>query len=52
MGANPWPVIEGIRRKLNLNIAAVQIPIGSDSNLKGLVDIINMKAMYFEGKQG
>lgn len=52
MGANPWSAIKSIRNRLNLTVAAVQIPIGSDSTLIGLVDIIKMKAYYFEGLKG
>ncbi len=52
MGANPWNVISSIRSKLGLKCAAVQIPIGLDEELKGLVDIIEMRAYLFEGKGG
>lgn len=52
MGANPWAAIEGARTRLALNCAAVQIPIGLDTTLKGLVDLIRMKAIYFEGPSG
>lgn len=52
MGANPWNAIDSIRKRLNLQCAAVQIPIGIDSSLKGLVDIIEMKAVIFEGEKG
>ena len=52
MGANPWKCIEEARTKLSLNAAAVQIPIGLDTSLKGLVDLIKMKAIFFEGPSG
>lgn len=52
MGANPWAAIEGARDRLSLNAAAVQIPIGLDTTLQGLVDLIKMKAIYFEGPSG
>jgi len=52
MGANPWAAIEGARRRLHLNCAAVQTPIGLDHNLKGIIDLLKMKAYYFEGKSG
>jgi elongation factor G len=52
MGANPWNAIETARKRLNIHTAAVQVPIGIDSSLKGLVDIIEMKAVYFEGEKG
>jgi elongation factor G len=52
MGANPFTVIAAIREKLGLSCAAVQVPIGSDDQLRGLVDIISEKAYYFDGKNG
>ncbi|KAL4426295.1 hypothetical protein ABPG74_006552 [Tetrahymena malaccensis] len=52
MGANPWAAIDSVRKRLNIHAAAVQIPIGIDSSLKGLVDIIKMKAIIFEGESG
>jgi len=51
-GADPWRVLDQIIKKLNLNSAAVQIPIGIENNLKGIIDIIKMKAYYFEGSRG
>lgn len=52
MGANPFSALKSIRTKLGLTCAAVQIPIGSDDRLKGLVDIITKKAYYFDGQNG
>lgn len=52
MGANPWACIEGIRERLELNCAAVQINIGIENGLQGVVDLIKMKALYFEGEKG
>lgn len=51
-GANPWRVIDQLRNKLRLTAAAVQIPIGAENNLKGVVDLVNMKAYYNEGENG
>lgn len=52
MGANPFSAIESIRVKLGLLCAPVQIPIGADDRLKGLVDIIHQRAYYFDGANG
>ena len=38
--------------RLNLVANALQIPIGSDQTLKGLVDLVKLRAFYFEGPQG
>jgi elongation factor G len=35
-----------------LNAAALQIPIGLETELKGVVDLIEQKAYYFEGYNG
>ncbi|KAJ3065414.1 Elongation factor G, mitochondrial [Podochytrium sp. JEL0797] len=51
-GANPWRIIDQLRQKLKLNVAAVQIPIGAESNLEGVVDLVKMKAYYHEGAKG
>lgn len=52
MGANPFQAIDSIRTKLGLVCAPVQIPIGSDDRFRGVVDIINEKAFYFDGANG
>ncbi|TGN20570.1 elongation factor G [Leptospira idonii] len=51
-GANPWRVIDQLREKLFLNAHAVQLPIGLENDLKGIVDLVEMKAYYFEGPNG
>lgn len=51
-GANPWHAIDQIKTRLDLNIAAIQMPIGIETTLKGLVDLVKMKAYYFDGKNG
>ncbi|KAM0250929.1 hypothetical protein ACHAQJ_008387 [Trichoderma viride] len=52
MGANPWKAVEQINTKLKIPAAAIQIPIGAEDEFEGVVDIIEMKAMYFEGPRG
>ncbi|MBS3809614.1 MAG: elongation factor G [Desulfobacterales bacterium] len=51
-GANPFRVIEQLREKLGHNAVALQIPIGLEAGHEGLVDLISMKALYFEGEYG
>ena len=51
-GANPERVIRQLREKLNLNAIALQIPMGLENDLDGVVDLVTMKAVYFEGEQG
>ncbi|CCM02742.1 uncharacterized protein FIBRA_04849 [Fibroporia radiculosa] len=51
-GANPWRVIDQIRAKLRIPAAAVQVPIGVEDELKGVVDLVRWKAVYNEGEKG
>ncbi|KAG1746176.1 P-loop containing nucleoside triphosphate hydrolase protein [Suillus lakei] len=51
-GANPWRVINQIRSKLKIAAAAVQVPIGAEDELKGVVDLVRWKAIYNEGEKG
>jgi elongation factor G len=51
-GANPWRVTEALRDKLRLNAVMVNIPIGLEDKLLGVIDLINMKAYYNEGDDG
>ena len=51
-GANPFKVCLQLREKLGLNAMMIQIPIGLEDKLEGVVDLITMKAVYFDGAQG
>ena len=51
-GANPYRVTRQVRDKLDLNAVLMQIPIGLEGDLKGVVDLVTMKALYFEGANG
>ena len=51
-GADPSRVIAQLRTKLGHNAVALQIPIGLEMNFQGVVDLIDMKALYFEGENG
>ena len=52
MGANPYRVLEQLRSKLKHNAAFLQLPIGSESETKGLVDLIHQRSIYFDGTAG
>ncbi|XP_042900742.1 elongation factor G, mitochondrial [Parasteatoda tepidariorum] len=52
MGSDPWRVVSQMRSKLSKHCSLVQIPIGSESNVTGVIDIINRKALYYEGDNG
>ncbi|MCP4666727.1 MAG: elongation factor G, partial [Deltaproteobacteria bacterium] len=51
-GADPNKVVDQLRRKLNHNAVLVQIPIGMEGEFSGVVDLVSMKALYFEGPNG
>ncbi|MDR2943373.1 MAG: elongation factor G [Treponema sp.] len=51
-GANPFKVQMQLREKLGLNAVMIQIPIGLEDKLEGVIDLITMKAVYFDGDQG
>lgn len=51
-GANPLRVCKQLREKLGLNSYMVELPIGLEDKLQGVVDLIAMKAYYFEGNDG
>lgn len=51
-GANPFRVAEALREKLRHNPVMMQIPIGLEDKLEGVVDLVEMKAIYFRGENG
>lgn len=51
-GANPLRVRMQIREKLGLNAYMMELPIGLEDKLEGVVDLISRKAIYFEGHDG
>jgi elongation factor G len=51
-GANPFRVINQLKEKLGHNAVAMQIPIGLEEHLDGVVDLVTMKAIYFNGANG
>ena len=51
-GANPIRVCNQVRDKLGLNAHMMELPIGLEDKLEGVVDLVSMKAIYFEGESG
>ena len=47
-GANPYRVKDQLVEKLGLNAVLMQIPIGLEDRLQGVVDLVEMKAYYFD----
>jgi len=52
MGASFEKSFKSITDKLTTNAVPVQIPIGEAEELKGVIDLLTMKALYFEGDRG
>jgi elongation factor G len=51
-GANPIRVKNQLREKLGHNPVLLQLPIGLEDRFEGVVDLVEMKAYYFEGPAG
>jgi len=52
VGADPYKVKNQLREKLGHNAVLTQIPIGVEDKHQGIVDLIALKAVYFDGPQG
>ncbi len=52
IGASFEKSLESIHQKLTKNAVAIQIPIGEEGEFKGVIDLIEEKALYFEGDFG
>ncbi len=51
-GANPVRVRDQLREKLGHNPVLLQIPIGLENDFEGIIDLIEMRAARFHGKNG
>ena len=51
-GADPFRVIAQLHSKLGHNAVAMQMPIGLETDFRGVIDLLSMKAFYFEGENG
>ena len=51
-GADPARVTNQLREKLRHNTITLQLPIGAEANFEGIIDLIRMKAMFFDGDNG
>jgi elongation factor G len=52
VGANPYKVRDQLEEKLRHNAVLMQIPIGLEDKLQGVIDLVTMKALYFDGNDG
>ena len=51
-GADPLKVRKQLEEKLGLNAVMAQLPVGLEDKHNGVVDLVTMKANYFEGEFG
>ncbi|MBR3437602.1 MAG: elongation factor G [Lachnospiraceae bacterium] len=52
MGANYFGAVSQIRNRLKKNAIMVQIPIGKESDFKGIIDLFEMKAYFYTDEKG
>ncbi len=52
MGANFYKVYGQIRDRMRSNAVPIQIPIGSEENFRGIVDLVQMKAYIYNNDTG
>jgi len=52
MGASFEKSYKSIIERLNKNAVRIQLPVGSEENFKGVIDLIKMKFYTFEGEMG
>jgi elongation factor G len=51
-GADFWRGVESIRERLGANAVPIQIPIGREETFKGVVDLVEMKAVVYQDDLG
>ena len=51
-GANFFNVVNMIKERLKANALPIQIPIGKEEDFRGIVDVIKMKAYYYNDPKG
>ncbi len=50
-GANFYRVVNDIRAKLKATAVPLQLPIGQESEFQGIIDVVDQKAIYFDGDE-
>ncbi len=51
-GADPVAVVKAMREKLGLTVVPLQVAMGAGSEFAGVIDLVEMQALTFEGKCG
>ena len=51
-GANPTSVVQQVTEKMDCNAVLMQLPIGAEDDFQGVIDLVTMQAIYFDGNAG
>ncbi len=51
-GSNPNRVVAQVKEKMDCDAILMQWPIGKEDNFLGVIDLVTMKAIYFDGNNG
>src|SRR6476659_1087280 len=51
-GGNNWRVAQMLKEKLAHNPLPMQMPIGAEDKFHGIIDLVKMKAYFFDGESG
>ena len=51
-GSDPATVVTQLREKLQCDAIPMQIQIGEEDNFEGVIDLVSLKAIYFDGEHG
>ena len=52
MGANFYHVVQMMKDRLKCNAVPIQLPIGAESDFRGIVDLVTMKAEIYHNEEG
>ena len=52
MGANFYHVVDMMKDRLKCNAVPIQLPIGAEADFKGIIDLVIMKAYYYDDDLG
>ena len=49
LGADFYMSLQSVKDRLGANTAAIELPIGAESEFNGIIDLITMKAYHYDG---